>query len=217
MAAAAPPRLFVTWHGELHGSKSVVADLERLEYERRRFGDGGAAAGGACAARVEELSGALQWKVHGPLFGGGGKKNKRAFDDFCARVGDGVTKREADASGDVYGALRRDASAHKAGARREVELAFGTVPQRDWKGVLEAFEALRAQEAAPAPAAAAAEKVSRYRPSIAYDGTKRASGGSGGSGGPGGSGGDAEGVGAAWLVGKCEALGSSLGALDVAR
>ena len=141
---AAPPRLHVLWHVELHGEDAAINDLEKLEHETTQAR---ATQPVQDARDLDQVTGALLWKVHGHRFGGGGKKNKRAFDDFCARVGDGVTKREADASGDVYGALRRDASAHKAGARREVELAFGTVPQRDWKGVLEAFEALRAQEA----------------------------------------------------------------------
>ncbi|KAH8056604.1 hypothetical protein JL722_7442 [Aureococcus anophagefferens] len=163
----APPRLHVLWHVELHGEDAAINDLEKLEHETKQAR---ATQPVQDARDLDQVTGALLWKVHGHRFGGGGKKNKRAFDEFCARVGDGVTKGDGDASGDAYAALRRDASADKTAARRDVEQAFGAVAQRDWKGVVDAFEALRAQEA--------------------------------------------DNVGAAWLVGKCDALGSSL-ALDV--
>ncbi|KAH8093028.1 hypothetical protein JL720_5202 [Aureococcus anophagefferens] len=146
----APPRLHVLWHVELHGEDAAINDLEKLEHETKQAR---ATQPVQDARDLDQVTGALLWKVHGHRFGGGGKKNKRAFDEFCARVGDGVTKGDGDASGDAYAALRRDASAHKTAARRDVEQAFGAVAQRDWKGVVDAFEALRAQEVAAAPEA----------------------------------------------------------------
>ncbi|KAH8061224.1 hypothetical protein JL721_8885 [Aureococcus anophagefferens] len=111
----APPRLHVLWHVELHGEDAAINDLEKLEHETKQAR---ATQPVQDARDLDQVTGALLWKVHGHRFGGGGKKNKRAFDEFCARVGDG---------------------------------AFGAVAQRDWKGVVDAFEALRAQEVAARP------------------------------------------------------------------
>ncbi|KAK7248748.1 hypothetical protein SO694_000402109 [Aureococcus anophagefferens] len=160
----APPRLHVLWHVELHGEDAAINDLEKLEHETKQAR---ATQPVQDARDLDQVTGALLWKVHGHRFGGGGKKNKRAFDEFCARVGDGVTKGDGGASGDAYAALRRDARSRARrspgpGGRRPSPT---TGPKR--------------RRAPPPPEAPPPPK--------------------------------ADDVGAAWLVGKCDALGSSLG------
>ena len=161
---AAPPRLFLLWHSDVRGPASIVNDAERLACERDTR-PAPVAAGGAAIASPDALTGALNWKAHGALFGGGGGKrapNRRAFDDFadaCAVAVDGGGA----AAGDVYAALSREADARSA--RCAIEAALGAVPPKKWTTVADAHAALAVHESERKSAPAARPE---YRPRVPY-------------------------------------------------
>ncbi|KAH8051124.1 hypothetical protein JL721_11220 [Aureococcus anophagefferens] len=170
----APPRLHVLWHVELHGEDAAINDLEKLEHETKQAR---ATQPVQDARDLDQVTGALLWKVHGHRFGGGGKKNKRAFDEFCARVGDGADDVGAawlvgkcDALGSSLGALdvalgvldaAKKSDAEMQGALMEL-LGFGDAALTlmgelcEKKAAVAAVDAARVQRSSRRWAAAAA-------------------------------------------------------------
>lgn len=130
------PRLSSRVRVALYGDKEGIADAERLEAER-------------VEDFPEDDGEEFTWKAWSRRLSGSskarGKPAKRAFDEFIAAVAthvsrDAAASLSANASGEVYDALRADNSSKKTRARAQVEAAFGIV--KDWRSVVDAFESL---------------------------------------------------------------------------
>ncbi|KAJ8608527.1 hypothetical protein CTAYLR_005750 [Chrysophaeum taylorii] len=216
------PRLSSRIRVALYGDENGVADAEKLEADR--IVSSAAWTGSPPSLKEDDGPPDFTWRNWSRRFSGGvkGKEKKpparRAFDAFSAVVRLHLIREAAaaNAAGDAYAALAGDSRANKARARGELEGAFGYVKDRDWREVVDAFEALAAFDVAAASPEQSDELLAEEWMDPDYVETSAASPDyvdaptafQGAAESP-------HGATAEWLVAKCDALEKELSTVDV--